>query len=114
MSAPGPHGPVVTVFRSRLRDGAGPEYEPLAERMLALAAGMEGFVDFKSFRADDGERVSVITFASTEAHRAWRDHPEHRAAQAAGRDRLYEAFSIQVCRCEHERHFERPRLGDEE
>lgn len=111
MTAAGPDGPIVIVFRSRLRHGAGPEYEPLAERMLALARTVDGFVDFASFRSDDGERVSLITFASMEAERAWRDHPEHRAAQAAGRDRLYETFSIQVCRVEHERHFEHPDPG---
>jgi len=108
MTAPLLDGPVVTVFRSRLREGAGPEYEPLAKRMLALARTMEGFVDFASFRADDGERLSLITFASMSTHRAWRDHPEHRAAQAAGRARLYEEFSIQVCRGVHERQFEAP------
>jgi len=108
MTAPPPDGPIVTVFRSRLREGAGPEYEPLAERMLSLARTMEGFVDFASFRADDGERLSLITFASTQTHRAWRDHPEHRVAQAAGRQRLYEEFSIQVCRCEHELRFAAP------
>jgi len=104
-------GPIVTVFRSRLREGAGPEYEPLAERMLALARTMEGFVDFASFRADDGERLSLITFESMTTHRAWRDHPEHRAAQEAGRARLYEEYSVQVCRCERERRFEAPPPG---
>ena len=49
---------------------------------------MPGFVDFKSFVADDGERVSIVTFASVETHRAWRDHPEHRAAQHMGRGAL--------------------------
>ena len=53
--------------------------------MRAPAEGMPGFVSFKTFRADDGERVSVIEFASEEALRAWREHPEHRKAQELGR-----------------------------
>jgi heme-degrading monooxygenase HmoA len=73
------------------------EYLATAERMLELARAMPGFVDFKTFQADDGERVSVITFASLEAQRAWRDHPEHRAAQKIGRERLYASYRISVC-----------------
>jgi heme-degrading monooxygenase HmoA len=65
--------------------------------MLELARTMPGFVDFKSFEADDGERVSVITFDSPEAQRAWRDHPEHRAAQQIGRERFYAWYDISVC-----------------
>jgi len=73
------------------------EYQETAQRMLELARTMPGFVDFKQFEADDGERVSIITFASLETERAWRDHPEHRAAQQAGRERLYASYSISVC-----------------
>ncbi len=92
-------GPVVTVFRSRLRPEALEEYEPLAERMVGLARAMAGFVDYKTFAADDGERVTLVTFASREDHQAWRHHPEHRRAQALGRERLYESFALQGCRC---------------
>ena len=70
---------VVTVFRSRLRPESVDEYHERRQRILALARTMPGFVDFKTFAADDGERVSIVTFASMETHRAWRDHPEHRA-----------------------------------
>ena len=87
---------VVTVFRSRLRADAGDEYTAWAQRMLELAREMPGFVDFKIFHADDGERVSVITFESLETQRAWREHPDHRAAQRLGRERFYERYDIQV------------------
>ncbi len=101
-----PHGPrIVTVFRSRLKPESGPEYHETAERMLDLARSMPGFVDFKAFEADDGERVSVITFASMETHRAWREHPEHRAAQRAGRERFYASYDISVSEVVGENHF---------
>ncbi|HXQ58895.1 MAG TPA: antibiotic biosynthesis monooxygenase [Acidimicrobiales bacterium] len=96
---------VVTVFRSRLRPGSVEEYEPLAERMVELARAMPGFVDYKTFAADDGERVTVVTFSSLEDHRAWRNHAEHRRAQTLGRERLYESFAIQVCTCISETRF---------
>jgi len=92
-------GQVMTVFRSRLRPDAGREYVDTATEMLALAQAMPGFVDFKSFAADDGERVSLVTFADPEAQRTWREQVDHRAAQQAGRDRFYAEYRIQVGTC---------------
>jgi heme-degrading monooxygenase HmoA len=90
--------PIVTLFRSRLRPDAGQRgYVELAARMEARARSMPGFVDFKTFTADDGERVSIITFDTLEHHAAWRDDPEHRAAQLQGRRELYEEYVISVC-----------------
>lgn len=88
---------IVTVFRSRLQPEHAAEYYEMATRMHALAESMPGFVSFKPFRAEDGERVSVIEFASEEALRAWREHPEHRKAQELGRAAFYAEFQIQVC-----------------
>jgi heme-degrading monooxygenase HmoA len=96
---------VVTIFRSRLRPGVEDEYGPVAERMLALAKSMPGFVSSKDYVAGDGERVAVIEFASEAAHAAWRDHPEHRRAQQRGRERFYAAYQVQVCRLEQRRSF---------
>jgi heme-degrading monooxygenase HmoA len=89
--------PIVTVFRSRLRDDRAPGYEETAAAMERRARAMPGFVDFATFSADDGERVSVIVFASREAHDAWRDDPQHRAAQRRGRDDWYAEYTIHVC-----------------
>ena len=99
MSARFAPGQVVTVFRSRLRADAAPGYHETADRMLELAREIPGFVDYKSFHAEDGERVSLVTFESHDAQRAWREHLEHRAAQARGRDEWYASYSLQVADC---------------
>ena len=100
-------GEIVTTFRSRLRADAGDDYARTAADMERFAREMPGFVDFKTFVADDGERVSLIVFASREAHDAWRDDPRHRAAQARGRADWYSAYSIQVCELLAQRDFPR-------
>jgi heme-degrading monooxygenase HmoA len=92
---------VITVFRSRRRSGSEEAYSALAEEMAVAASAMPGFVDFKTFDSDDGEHVTVVTFDTPEAHRAWRDDPRHIRAQERGRDQLYSEYSIQVGRCEH-------------
>ena len=88
---------VIAIFRSRIRSSARKEYDPLAARMLALAEAMPGFRSFKSFRSEDGERLSLIEFESEAQLTAWRDHPEHRQAQEIGRERIYSEYSISVC-----------------
>jgi heme-degrading monooxygenase HmoA len=92
---------VITIFRSRRRPGSEVAYTALADEMARAARAVPGFVDFKTFDADDGEHVTVVTFATTEAHRTWRDDPRHVRVQQRGRDELYLEYSIQVGRCEH-------------
>ena len=94
-------GQVVTVFRSRRREEAEAAYRELSDEMQAAARSVPGFVDFKTFTADDGERVSLVTFASVEAHQVWRNDPRHRRAQKVGREDFYEEYSIQVGECTH-------------
>lgn len=73
--------------------------------MLALAKGMPGFVSYKSFASDAGERCSIIEFESLDHLRAWRDHPQHRQAQHLGRERFYTEDSLYVATPAHEAHF---------
>jgi heme-degrading monooxygenase HmoA len=92
---------VITIFRSRRRPGSEAAYSALAEEMAVAARAIPGFVDFKTFDSADGEHVTVVTFATPEAHRAWRNDPRHVRAQRRGREELYSEYSIQVGRCEH-------------
>jgi heme-degrading monooxygenase HmoA len=96
---------IVTVFRSRLRPGVRDEYVALVEQMNALAATMPGYISHKGFFADDGERVTVVEFESEEGMRAWRMHPEHRAAQRKARESYYSEYHIQICEVAREAHF---------
>jgi heme-degrading monooxygenase HmoA len=59
-----------------------------------------GFVEAKGYKSDDGDEISLVTFASREALRAWREEPEHLEAQHAGRQRFYARYEVQVCAVE--------------
>lgn len=96
---------VVTIFRNRLRDGANEEYAALAPHIADLARSMDGYIDSKTFVANDGERVTVVTFANQQTHDAWRDHPEHRDAQRRGVEEFYADYSIQVATVTYSNHF---------
>ena len=65
--------------------------------MYELASKMPGFVSYKDFTAEDGENVTIVEFESLETLAAWRDHPEHKRAQARGRAEFFSEYHIQVC-----------------
>ena len=68
----------------------------MAERMESLAKKIPGFVSFKTFKADDGERVSNVEFENEETHNTWKNNPEHLDAQRLGREKFYSGLKIQV------------------
>ena len=99
---------MIVLFRSQLTDAAGDDYATMAAEMLARARTMPGFVDFKSFRADDGERLSVIWWDNAETLRAWADDARHRVAQRLGREKWYKSFRLEVTEVARSYGFERP------
>lgn len=94
---------VVVLFRSRLASEDG--YHEMADEMLATAKEMPGFVEFKSFKAEDGERMSVVWWQDEETMSAWRNHPRHRVAQQTGRAKWYESYRIEVAHVVRENAF---------
>ncbi len=97
---------IITVFRSRLADGAAEEYGSTAGRMAELARTMPGFVSVKAFVADDGERCTIVEFESWEHHRAWAAHPDHRLAQERGREAFYATYDLKVAEVDRHSAFE--------
>lgn len=102
-------GQVVTVFRNRLRPEAQAAYAEELAVVVELARSMPGFVETKTFVAEDGERATVVTFADIAAHQGWRDHPRHREAQRHGIADYYSEYSIAVGATTYASSFTRPR-----
>jgi heme-degrading monooxygenase HmoA len=89
---------VFVVFRSRWRPDADQALaERLGQRMHELATAMPGFVSYKDFaNQEDGEQLTHVEFEDDESLLAWRNHPEHLAAQEAARRHLFSAYEITV------------------
>lgn len=98
---------VVAIFRARIRPENAKDYYALAERMGEIARSMPGFISWKGYFAEDGERVSVHEWESAEDLRAWRDHPEHVEARARGRRDFYDEYTLYVCENPRESRFSR-------
>ena len=103
---------IVILFRSRLTAAAGDDYTATSDRMLELARAAPGFVEMRSYKAEDGERMTVVWWEDHETLRKWREDLRHRAAQERGRQRWYEFYSMEVADVVRESGFTRPK-GEE-
>jgi len=98
---------IVVLFRSRLTPEAGDDYRAMAEEVLATAREMPGFIDYTIYHSDDGEKLSVVRWENQETMKAWREHPRHKIAQAAGRERWYRNYEIEIAEVVRSSRFER-------
>ena len=100
----------LVVFRNRKRpDIDQAAYDAEAEAMQALAAEQPGYLDFKSFAADDGEVIALSEWQDEASAKAWGRVAEHRAAQARGRATYYAEYTLFACDDPHIRRFKSDR-----
>ena len=97
---------VIAIFRARVRKDNAQQYYALAQEMATIARSMPGFVAWKTYTAEDGERVSIHEWETSEQLAAWRNHPEHVLMQAKGRELFYEDYTLYVCDSPRESRFE--------
>ena len=96
------HAKSLTVFRSRLNEAERADYTEMVQRMIALVKTMPGFLSIKTFTAEDGERVSLVEFATAADEQAWAHNPEHGKAMDKGRSTFFLDYNIKVCSVERE------------
>ena len=88
----------MNVFRSRKRaDMDAGAYAADAERMEALAREQKGFIAYRSYKAEDGETLSMSEWESEEDARAWARNFEHATVQGRGRTDYYESYTVYSC-----------------
>lgn len=91
----------AVIFSSELSDSkAG--YEPLARRMLELAAQQPGYLGVESARGADGLGITVSYWSSLSDIAAWKRHAEHAVAQQRGRTEFYRDFRLRIAVVESE------------
>lgn len=98
---------MLILFRSKLTDTAGEDYAQTDQSMTAHAKTFPGFISFKSFKADDGERLTVVWWKDEATLQAWANDAKHRAAQSKGRERWYEYYKMDVAKVVRTSDFDR-------
>jgi heme-degrading monooxygenase HmoA len=104
---PGGEAVLIILFRSKLTGRAGDDYQTMNDEMQALVRQNPGFIDVKSHKAEDGERLTVVWWRDEESLREWRNQVRHRMAQKTGREKWYEYYKLEVASVIRESEFER-------
>ncbi len=92
-----PTPPYYAVIFTSVRTEGDNGYAEASKRALELAREQPGFLGYEGARQDIG--VSVSYWASLDAIRAWKEHPEHRKVQVREPE-WYAESRIRVCKVE--------------
>jgi heme-degrading monooxygenase HmoA len=87
---------LIILFRSKLTDQAGEDYQAMNTELESLVRQNAGFIDVKGYTAEDGERLTVVWWRDEESLREWRELMRHREAQKTGRAKWYEYYKMEV------------------
>lgn len=89
---------IAVIFEVETNEGRAQDYFDLAAQLRPQLDEIDGFISVERFRslADDGKFVSLSFWRDEEAVRAWREHTEHRLAQARGKAEIFADFRIRV------------------
>lgn len=72
------------------------EYRQMAQRLQALAFEKYGCREFVSV-TEGNEEIAVSYWDTEQQIRDWKNDPEHRFAQARGREKWYRSWSVDIC-----------------
>ena len=95
----------AVIFTSQRSLSGDDIYDMTADRMVLLAQRQPGFLGVESVRGDDGIGITVSYWVDRPAIANWRQHAEHLAAQALGRQEFYDWYRIRVAEVVSERRF---------
>lgn len=89
---------IAVIFEVEPNEGKAQDYFDLAAQLRPQLDELDGFISVERFRslADDGKFVSLSFWRDEEAVRTWREHTEHRLAQAKGKAGIFADFRIRV------------------
>ena len=82
----------TSIYHSNENDG----YAQTAEEMVALAAKQDGYIGVESVRDNDGAGITVSYWRDEESIINWKAVAAHKAAQKAGMDKWYKAYTTRV------------------
>jgi len=89
---------IAVIFQFEVSAGAFDEYLGLAGELRAELERIDGFLSVERFAALDDEKryLSLSLWRDQDAVQRWREHSEHRAAQARGKNDLFSRYHILV------------------
>ncbi len=86
------------IFEVWPAEGRTGRYLELAAALRPVLDGIDGFLTIERFRSlsDPSKLLSLSFWRDEEAVRAWRNTPQHRATQAAGRAEVFADYRLRI------------------
>jgi heme-degrading monooxygenase HmoA len=89
---------IAVIFEVWPKDGHRDAYLDIAAALRPALETADGFISIERFASltDDGKILSLSFWRDEAAVAAWRNHPDHRDAQAAGRNEHFADYRLRV------------------
>lgn len=89
---------IAVIFEVIPAEGRYDDYLEHAARLRPLLEQVDGFLSVERFQSlsQPGKLVSLSFWRDEEAVRRWREQPQHRATQAAGRAGIFTDYRLRV------------------
>lgn len=89
---------IAVIFEVEPEEGMTGPYLEMAAKMRALVETVPGFISVERFESltNPGKLLSLSFWENEAALENWRQMAEHRAAQTAGRNRMFKGYRLKV------------------
>ncbi len=86
------------IFEVQPKPGHAQDYLDIAAALRPELEQIDGFISVERFQSltSEGKILSVSFWRDAEAVKRWREHEDHRRAQAKGRNELFADYRISV------------------
>ena len=90
----------AVIFSSQRTPDDDAGYAATAALMEDLARQQPGFLGVESVKNIDGFGITVSYWRDETSIKAWKAHVDHQLAQASGREKWYQKYSVRVAKVE--------------
>ncbi len=89
---------IAVLFEARAREGQQDAYLSIAASLRPELEKIDGFISIERFQslAEPGKLLSLSWWRDEAAIAEWRRFEQHRAAQRAGRERIFSDYRLRV------------------
>ena len=89
---------IAVIFEVWMAPDRQQDYLAIAARLKPELEKMDGFISIERFQSlsEAGKLLSLSVWRDEEAVRAWRNHPDHRVAQRAGRESIFSDYRLRI------------------
>jgi heme-degrading monooxygenase HmoA len=89
---------IAVIFEVWIAPGRQQDYLSRAARLKPELEQVDGFISIERFQSlsEDGKLLSLSFWRDDDCVKAWRNHAEHRKAQALGRESIFRDYRLRI------------------